>query len=114
VCCRRCLWGYYLLVAKKNQQTVRQNILDFFADKTLDQGEWQYHKMVQKGHGRREVREIWTSTQTNAWFEPDWADIAQISLIRRFVMQGEKEREERWPVLRTCPERKPLPNGCWT
>jgi predicted transposase YbfD/YdcC len=86
--------GYYLLVAKKNQPTVRQDILDFFADKTLDEGEWQYHKTVQKGHGRREVREIWSSTQMNAWFEPDWAGIAQIYLIRRFVTQGENEREE--------------------
>lgn len=47
--------GYYLLVAKNNQPTVRQDIVDFFADKALDQGEWQYHKTVQKGHGRREV-----------------------------------------------------------
>ena len=41
--------GYYLLVAKKNQPGVRQDVLDFFADKELDQGEWDYHKQVQKG-----------------------------------------------------------------
>src|SRR2546421_12549132 len=86
--------GYYLLVAKKNQPAMRQDILDFFEDKALDQGEWQYHKTVQKGHGRLEVREIWTSTQMNEWFENEWAGIAQIFVIRRFVKQGEKEREE--------------------
>ena len=53
--------GYYLLVAKKNQPGVRQDLLDFFEDKALDQGEWEYHKTVHKGHGRREVREIWGS-----------------------------------------------------
>ena len=36
--------GYYLLVAKKNQPGVRQDLLDFFEDKDLDQGEWDYHK----------------------------------------------------------------------
>jgi predicted transposase YbfD/YdcC len=98
--------GYYLLVAKKNQPTVRQDILDFFADKTLDQGEWRYHKTVQKGHGRREVREIWTSTQMNEWFEQDWAAIAQIFLIRRFVPQGEKEREEVVAGFTNLPRKK--------
>lgn len=60
---------YYLLVAKDNQPGLHQDILDFFADKALDQGEWQYHKTVQKGHGRLEVREIWSSTQI-AWQAP--------------------------------------------
>ncbi len=85
--------GYYLLEARENQTTVRQDILDFFADKALEQEEWQYHKTVQKGHGRLEVREIWTSTQMNAWFEPDWAGISQIFLIRRLVTsQGGADR----------------------
>ena len=40
--------GYYLLVAKKNQPGVRQDLLEFFEDKALDQGEWDYHKTVKK------------------------------------------------------------------
>lgn len=98
--------GYYLLVAKDNQPSLRQDILDFFADKALDQGEWRYHKTVQKGHGRREVREIWSSTQMNAWFEPDWAGIAQIYLIRRTVWQKEQERVELVPGLTNLPRAK--------
>ncbi len=54
--------GYYLVIAKNNQAGVRQDLHDFFEDKDLDQGEWEYYKKVQKGHGRLEVREIWTST----------------------------------------------------
>ena len=50
----------------------------FFQDKDLDQGEWQYYKETNKGHGRLETREIWTSTQMNEIFEKDWAGIAQI------------------------------------
>jgi predicted transposase YbfD/YdcC len=86
--------GFYLVVAKENQPGVRQDLLDFFEDKTLDQGEWGYHKKAQKGHGRLEVREIWTSTQMNAWFEQEWSGIAQIFKIRRWTKEQEKEREE--------------------
>ncbi len=86
--------GYYLVIAKDNQPGVRQDILDFFEEKDADQSEWEYHKKVQKGHGRLEVREIWTSTQMNEWFEEKWAGIAQIFKIQRTVKQGEKERVE--------------------
>ncbi len=86
--------GYSLLTAKDNQPTVHQDLRDFFADVTLDQGEWQTAKTAQKGHGRLEVREIWTSTAMNAWFEQEWAGIAQVFKIRRWVKEKEKEREE--------------------
>ena len=68
--------------------------MDFFADKDLDGGEWESDKKVQKGHGRREVREIWTSTQMNAFFEREWAGIAQIFKLRRYVETEGKEHEE--------------------
>jgi predicted transposase YbfD/YdcC len=45
--------GYYLVTVKDNQPTVRQDLEDFFQDKELDGGEWEYDKQVQKGHGRR-------------------------------------------------------------
>lgn len=86
--------GYYLLTVKDNQPTVRQDLHDFFADSALDQGEWQTAKTAQKGHGRLEVREIWTSTGMNEWFEREWAGIAQVFKIRRWVKDKEKEREE--------------------
>ena len=85
--------GYYLLPLKDNHPTARQDVHDFFQDQELDQGEWQTYKKCQKGHGRREVREIWTSTQMNTWFEPEWAGIAQIFKIRRWVKEKEQERE---------------------
>ncbi len=86
--------GYYLVIAKENQPGVLQDLIDFFADKQLDGGEWEYHPEVHKGHGRLEVREIWTSTQMNEWFEGEWAGIAQIFKIRRYVKKGEQEHEE--------------------
>jgi predicted transposase YbfD/YdcC len=86
--------GYYLVTVKDNQPTVRKDLEDFFQDKELDAGEWDYAKKAHKGHGRLEVREIWTSTQMNEWFGKEWAGIAQSFMIRRSVKQGETEREE--------------------
>jgi predicted transposase YbfD/YdcC len=98
--------GYYLVTAKDNQPTVRQDLEDFFADQELDGGEWEYAKKVQKGHGRLEVREIWASTQMNEWFEKEWAGIAQIFTIRRSVKEGGKEREERVYGFTNLPRKK--------
>jgi predicted transposase YbfD/YdcC len=98
--------GYYLVIAKKNQPGVLQDLVDFFADKELDGGEWDYHREVQKGHGRLEVREIWASTQMNAWFEGEWAGIAQVFTIRRYVKKGEKEHEEIVYGFTNLPRKK--------
>ena len=86
--------GYYHLVVKENQPTMYEDLHDFFEDKDPDSSEWEYYKKVQKGHGRLEVREIWTSTQMNEWFAKDWAGTAQVFKVRRWVRDREKEREE--------------------
>lgn len=86
--------GYYLLTAKDNQVSVRQDLLNFFADPALDQGEWRTYKTAQKGHGRLEVREIWTSTGMNQWFEREWLGIAQVFKIHRWVPR-ERQRARR-------------------
>src|SRR5947209_17294513 len=98
--------GYYLVIAKKNQPGVHQDLVDFFADKDLDGGEWEYHQEVQKGHGRLEVREIWASTQMNEWFEGEWAGIAQVFKIRRYVKKGEQEHEEIVYGFTNLPRKK--------
>jgi hypothetical protein len=94
------------VVAKENQPGMRQDLLDFFEDTTLDQGEWQTYKQAQKGHGRLEVREIWTSTQMNEWFEREWPGIAQIFQIRRLVTEKEKQREEMVYGFTNLPRKK--------
>jgi len=98
--------GYYLLVAKENQPGVLEDISNFFGDRALDGGEWRTFKKAQKGHGRVEVREIWTSTQMNEWFEREWAGMAQIFKIRRRVKEKEKEREEIVYGFTNLPRKK--------
>jgi predicted transposase YbfD/YdcC len=98
--------GYYLTIVKKNQPQMYEDLVDFFADPDAEQEEWQYAKSVQKGHGRLEIREIWTSTQMNAWFETQWAGVAQVFRIRRYVKEGDKEREEIVYGITNLPRKK--------
>src|SRR5271170_408772 len=84
--------GYYMTIIKDNNPAVRGELELFFEDDGIDRSEWQYHKKVQKGHGRLEMREIWTSTQMNEYYAKDWAGIAQIFKIRRTVLEKGKER----------------------
>lgn len=98
--------GHYLLIAKKNQPGLLQDLVDFFSDKELDQGEWQYYKEVDKGHGRLEVREIWASTQMNQFFERKWAGLAQIFMIRRTITEKGKTRIETVYGVTSLPRKK--------
>ena len=98
--------GYYLTIVKKNQPQMYQDLVDFFEDPDADHQEWQYAKSVQKGHGRLEIREMWTSTQMNAWFETQWAGVAQVFRLRRSVKDGEKEREEIVYGVTNLPRKK--------
>jgi predicted transposase YbfD/YdcC len=98
--------GYYLLIAKENQPGMLADLIDFFADKDLDQGEWQYHKDTNKGHGRLEVREIWASTQMNEWFAKDWTDIAQVFMIRRTTTEKGETRVETVYGITSLPRKK--------
>jgi len=98
--------GYYLVIAKDNQPTVRQDLQDFFEDKDLDLSKVEHYKKVQKGHGRLEVREIWISTEMNEWFEKDWTGIAQVFKLRRYVKRGDKESIEIVYGFTNLPRKK--------
>jgi len=98
--------GHYLLIAKENQPGLLQDLVDFFLDKELDQGEWKYHKEINKGHGRLEVREIWASTQMNQFFEKKWTGIAQIFMIRRTITRKGKTSIETVYGITSLPRKK--------
>jgi predicted transposase YbfD/YdcC len=100
------LGGYSLLIAKDNQSQMRQDLLNFFEDPQAQRQGCDYDKRRQKGHGRLETREIWRSTQMNAWFEPQWAGIAQVFRIRRQVSTKDKIREEIVYGFTNLPRKK--------
>lgn len=75
--------GQYLLVAKKNQPLLWQDLHTFFTDPGSDAGEWQEDHTWNKGHGRLEERHIRTTTLLTPLFQRDWYGIAQAFVIRR-------------------------------
>ncbi len=79
------LWRILPYPIKDNNPAVLRDLCEFFEDEGIDRKEFQYHKKTNKGHGRLEVREIWTSTQMTTWFEKEWAGIAQVFMIRKSV-----------------------------
>lgn len=104
--CVHAYGGYYLTIVKKNQPEMYQDLLDFCADPEAEQAEWQYAKGVQKGHGRLEVRELWSSTQMNEWFETEWAGVAQVFRLHRDVKEADQRREETVYGLTNLPRKK--------
>jgi predicted transposase YbfD/YdcC len=98
--------GYYIIPVKDNNPAVLRDLTDFFADEGIDRKEFQSHKESNKGHGRLEIREIWTSTQMNEWFEKEWAGIAQVFQIRRTVQEKGEERVEIVYGMTNVPRKK--------
>ncbi len=91
-----CTWShvrgaYYSVVVKKNTPTLYQQLEEFFGDPDILKYECDYFSKSQKGHGRLEKREIWTSTQLSTFLEKEWTGVAQIYMIRKTVVEkGEK------------------------
>ena len=91
-----CTWthvrgAYYMVVVKKNTPVLYQNLEDFFGDPDILKYECDYFKKSQKGHGRLEKREIWTSTQLSTFLEKEWTGVAQIYMIRKTVIEKGKK-----------------------
>jgi predicted transposase YbfD/YdcC len=98
--------GYYFIPIKENNPAVLRDLTDFFADKGIDRSEFQHHKQVNKGHGRLETREVWTSTQMNEWFECEWAGIAQVFMIKTTIQEKGEKRTEITYGMTSVPRKK--------
>ena len=98
--------GYSVIPIKDNNPAVRRDLQEFFEDEGIDRHEFQFQKETTKGHGRLEVREIWTSTQMNEWFQKEWAGIAQVFRIRRTVKEKGEERREIVYGITNLPRNK--------
>jgi predicted transposase YbfD/YdcC len=79
------LAGHYILLAKDNQPTLREDIADLFADPTPDRRRWQAAQTWNKGHGRLEHRHIVCSPDLNDWFGKQWAGIEQVFRLERTI-----------------------------
>jgi predicted transposase YbfD/YdcC len=74
--------GWYLLIAKDNQPTLREDLTAFFADPPWD-WRWDQAETWDKAHGRFEHRQITCSPDLNDWFASRWAGVAQVFRLQR-------------------------------
>jgi predicted transposase YbfD/YdcC len=86
--------GYFLLVAKGNQPTLRDDLHLFFSEPPADCQDWRTARTVDKGHGRLEIREIVASTELTDFLADKWTGVAQVFRLIRTVTKKGKTSEE--------------------
>ena len=101
--------SHYLLIAKKNQPQLYEDLQLFFEDPKADRSGWQSAKSCNKGHGRFEIRQITTSTDLNSFFERDWQDTAQVFRLQRTVTRKGKTSQEVVYGLTSLPPKQADP-----
>lgn len=90
------LEGDYVLIAKDNHPTLKEDIAELFADPTPDRRRWQSADTWNKGHGRLEHREIVCRPDLKDWFAREWEGIEQVFRLQRTVRllhTGESRQE---------------------
>jgi predicted transposase YbfD/YdcC len=86
--------GYFLLVAKGNQSTLRDDLHLFFSEPPPDCRDWRTARTCEKGHGRLEIRALVASTELNEFLADKWVGVAQVFRLVRTVTQKGKTRQE--------------------
>jgi predicted transposase YbfD/YdcC len=86
--------GDYILIAKDNQPTLREDLELFFSEPPSDCRDWRTARTIDKGHGRLEVRELIATTELNDFLSKDWAGVAQVFRLKRTVYEDGQMRTE--------------------
>ena len=93
--------GDYLLSLKGNQGQLHEDVaemFDYFEEIAFQEIDHDYHKMVNKGHGRLEVRECWVF-EPAAWSDyfrtlDKWVGLQAVAMIRSQRWEAEKVTTE--------------------
>jgi predicted transposase YbfD/YdcC len=86
--------GDYVLIAKKNQRGLREDLALLFGGEWPRWLEQRTGATLDKGHGRIEVRQLRASTELNEYLAERWTDLAQVfELEREIVRNGKVTRE---------------------
>jgi predicted transposase YbfD/YdcC len=86
--------GDYLLIAKGNQATLRDDLQLFFREPPADCRDWHTARTIDKGHGRLEIRELIATTELNEFLAKEWAGVAQVFQLKRTVYEDGQMRTE--------------------
>jgi predicted transposase YbfD/YdcC len=94
----------YVLALKANQGTLHKDAQDVFVDaEAIGFADCDYHKTVEKGHGRIEIRECWATADPEylaALYKPEqWAGLQTVLMVRAERRVAEKcETETRYYI----------------
>jgi predicted transposase YbfD/YdcC len=108
--------GDYVLPVKNNQKTLRQDVEGLFEyahEIGFQDVEHDFHRTVNGGHGRIEIRRIWTISDPEFidWLDPKdrWEDLESIGMVegeRR--IDGKTEQETRYYISSLTGEAEEL------
>lgn len=94
------------MVVKANQPDLRWDVEQLFADPALVAATGTSHRSFTKGHGRLEVRRLWTSTALDGY--SDWPGLGQAVCLEREVVRlntGEVRRERAYAITSLGPDQ---------
>ena len=98
--------GDYALPVKNNQKTLRQDIeslFDYAHEEDFEDVEHDFHRTVDGGHGRIEIRRTWTISDPEFfdWLDPHdrWEGLKSIGMVERERRaDGKTEQETRYYI----------------
>jgi hypothetical protein len=100
----------YVLSVKDNQKNLHQDIQEWFAyadQVNFKAMEHDYHKTVNKGHGRLEIRECWVIADPLAFDHirhyDNWAGLNAIIRVRRERRLPDKIQQETAYFITSLP-----------
>ncbi len=103
----------YVLALKGNQGTLKEDVDLYFQDAVENNftiAAFDYHKTVDKDHGRIEIREYWVTSDIN-WLESkkEWKGLRSICMVKSQRIIGELTTSEtRLYISSMPPEAKPI------
>lgn len=74
-----------MLFAKGNHSTLQEDLRLFFDEPPADCRDWRTAQTCEKGHGRRQWRELFASTELSEFLAHSWAGVAHLFWLRRRV-----------------------------
>ena len=98
--------GNYVMIVKKNQPTLREDIRTLFAQPEMVRDTFRTAQTIDSGHGRVETRRLTASTALNAF--SSWPGVQQVFQIERTVIvkkTGEQHTEVVEGVTSLSPEQ---------
>jgi predicted transposase YbfD/YdcC len=103
--------GDYVLIAKKNQRGLLQDIAVLFEGAWPAWLEQRSTTAVNKGHGRIEVRHLRASEELNDYLAAQWTDIGQVFQIERDIVRHGKPTHEVVCGITSLPAMEVEPDG---